>query len=154
VDQVSSADVTAPDLLRMSALDLDALFRGSTAGPVPQGDGTGTLLVAPGRRAGKVLALIARGILWQGKVLLPDGTLVNKVGPFGFHAVRAVVAPGASWVDGNECIVIDYRETSLIARWVRDEIRQVGPNRYLGVVWFARRRVGWFALTFPSGAAT
>ena len=26
-------------------------------------------------------------------------------------------------MDGKECIVLDYSETSLLAHWIRDEIR-------------------------------
>jgi hypothetical protein len=144
--------LTAPDLQRMSALELAALFRQAPAGPVPRGDAQGIALIATGHRAGQALARLVREVVWQGKVLLPDGTLVNKVTPFGLHAVRAVVRPGASWVDGKECIVIDYAATSVVARWVRDEIRLVAPHLYLGVVWFARRRVASFALTFASGS--
>jgi hypothetical protein len=29
---------------------------------------------------------------------------------------------------------------------VRDELRQVGPALYLGVIWLWRKRVGWFTL--------
>jgi hypothetical protein len=144
----TAAPLAAPDLQRMSALELDVLFRQAPAGPVPQGDADGTVLAATGHRAGQPLARFVRAVAWQGKLLLSDGTLVNKVTPFGLHAVRAVVGQGPSWVDGKECIVIDYARTSVVARWVRDEIRLVAPHLYLGVVWFARRRVASFALTF------
>jgi hypothetical protein len=29
-------------------------------------------------------------------------------------------------------IVLDFSETSLVAQWIRDEIRQIGPGMYLG----------------------
>jgi hypothetical protein len=145
--------LTAPDLHRMSALELDELFRQAPAGPVPQGDAQGIALIATGYPAGHALARLVREVVWQGKVLMPDGTLVNKVTPFGLHAVRAVVRSGPSWVDGKECIVIDYATRSVVARWVRDEIRLVAPHLYLGVVWYARRRITMFALTFAPGAS-
>ncbi len=150
MEQVAPA-LTAQDLLWMSAPELDAEFRRSPAGPMPHGDAVGTVLVAPGHVAGRILAAFAHRLLWQGKVLPSDGTLVNKLTPFGFQAVRAAVGQGPSWVDGNDCIVIDYAATSVVARWVRDEIRLVAPGLYLGVVWLARRRVASFALTFASG---
>jgi hypothetical protein len=136
----------------MPAAELDALFRQAPAGHVPRGDAQGTVLFATGSGLGRIFADLSRWLLWQGKVVLPDGTLVNKVSPWGVHVVRALVAPGPSWIDGKECIVIDYGRTSVVARWVRDEIRQVGPDLYLGVVWLARRRVASFALTFTSRA--
>jgi hypothetical protein len=38
------------------------------------------------------------------------------------------------WFDDKECITIDYSKTSLVAGWVRNEIRFIGPRTYLGVV--------------------
>jgi hypothetical protein len=77
---------------------------------------------------------------------------MNRIGPFGTRAIRGAVYPDRSWVDGKNCIVIDYSTTSIAARGVRDEIRLVAPRLYLGVVWLWRRRVAWFALTLPIGA--
>jgi hypothetical protein len=37
---------------------------------------------------------------------------------------------------------------------VRDEMRQVGPGLYLGVVWLYGLRVGWFALRVPQTGPT
>jgi hypothetical protein len=62
-----------------------------------------------------------------------------------------------SWVDGQECVLLDYSRSSRICGWIRDEIREVSPGVYLGVVWGVgrffgrgrRRRVLGFALTFP-----
>ena len=31
-------------------------------------------------------------------------------------------------MDQKECIVLDYSETSLLAHWVRDEIREVSAT--------------------------
>ena len=58
--------------------------------------------------------------------------------------------PGAmgAWLDGKECIVLDYSETSLIAQWIRDEIRQIGPRFYLGKVYWDKKRLIDFALKF------
>ena len=38
----------APELLDLSADELDDLFRASPAGPIPAGRGDGTALLAPG----------------------------------------------------------------------------------------------------------
>ena len=57
----------------------------------------------------------------------------------GFKLVRAKVYKDASWFDGEETIVLDYSKTS---SWppVRDEIREVAPGVYLGLVFWERRR--------------
>ena len=50
-------------------------------------------------------------------------------------------------MDDNETIVIDYSKTSLLARVIRDEIREVEPGVYLGKVWWGKKRILDFALT-------
>lgn len=130
---------------RNSALDL--LFRQSVAGPIPDGDTRGTLLAWPGTWLAKPLAQLVRVIIWQGKVLdRREGVLRNKVTPFGLRLVKARLSIASSWVDSADCVLIDYSKTSFLARMVRDEIRQVGPGLYLGVVWLWRKRVGWFTI--------
>lgn len=147
-----------PELTRRMALDeslllgypnsaLDLLFRQSEAGPIPDGDTRGTLLAWPGTWLAKPLALLVRVIIWQGKVLdRREGVLRNKVTPFGLRLVKARLSVASSWVDDGDCVLIDYSTTSFLARMVRDEIRQVGPGLYLGVVWLWRKRVGWFTI--------
>ena len=53
-----------------------------------------------------------------------------------------------SWFDGRESIVLDYSRTSLIAHWIRDEIREVAPRLYLGIVYWNHDKLINFALTF------
>jgi hypothetical protein len=138
-------------LLAMPNTKLDELFRRSGAGSIPLGDCKGTVLVFTGSRLAPVAAAFCRAVVWQGKVFPPDGRqVVNRVSPFGICAVRAAVSLGRSWVDDGECVVIDYSRTSIVACWVRDEIRLVAPGLYLGVVWLRRRRVAGFALRVPA----
>jgi hypothetical protein len=139
-------------LLGMSNAELDALFRSSPAGVVPDGTMVGTVLAFPGTWLAKPLAALARTFVWQGKVVnRRRGVLKNKVTPLRLRSFKALVFPDSSWVDTRPCVVLDYSRTSLLARGVRDELRLVGPHLYLGVVWLARRRVLWFTLRGPSG---
>jgi hypothetical protein len=62
------------------------------------------------------------------------------------RSIRALLSHDRSWVDGKECILIDYSTTSSVAHMVRDEVRLVAPDLHLGVVWFWKRRTGWFTL--------
>jgi len=45
---------------------------------------------------------------------------------------------GANWLDNKDCIVLDYSETSLVARWIRDEIRMIGAGFYVGRVYWEK----------------
>lgn len=141
------------DLLRLSVAELDDLYRSGTVSAIPRGTGTGTAIFAPGRGVGRVLAKITARAAWQGKVIDRDGGhLVNLVSPLRLRAIRARVYEGDSWLDGAPSIFIDYSTTSLIARWVHDEIREVAPGRFLGLVYVRKRRLPLrFALDFRGG---
>jgi hypothetical protein len=144
--------VALSDLTTMSRAELDDLFRQSPLGDLPDGDGAGTAIVAPGTVLERPILWLVRWLAWQGKVVdRPRATLVNKVGPFGWHLCRASVYIAPSWFDGQPTIVIDYSRTSLLARQVRDEIRQVGPGTYLGVVFYGGRKTINFLLQFGDG---
>jgi hypothetical protein len=68
--------------------------------------------------------------------------------PFGVKAIVAKVYKGPSWLDGKECVVLDYSETSILASRVRDEIRMIEPGLYLGKVYWGKNRLIDFALEF------
>ena len=139
--------VSVAQLTGMRPAERDGVFRSSPAGPTPAGIADGTALLPLGRVSTKVAARLIRILAWQGKVFDPAaGDLRNRITPFGIRAIRAKVYRDASWVDGDECIVLDYSRTSIVARWIRDEIREVAPRTYLGQVFVRRRRWLHFAL--------
>jgi hypothetical protein len=53
--------------------------------------------------------------------------------------------------DQKECIVLDYSKTSLVAKHVRDEIREIGPGVYLGLVYWDHTKTIHFSLEFTVG---
>ncbi len=143
-------------LKRLSQRELDDLFRASPAGPIPHGDAAGQAIVCPGSWWSRLIARFVHTFAWQGKVFTPDpdgqgATLQNKVTVAGVKAIVARVYHTASWLDGRECIVLDYSKTSLLARKIRDEIRLIDPatRLYLGKVWWGKTRLIDFALKFP-----
>ena len=141
---------TVKALLKMSKAQLDELFKNSPAGPIPDGEAEGTAIVAPGTEITGVAAKLIHLFSWQGKVFdAKRGVLRNKILPLGHKAIVAEVYKDKSWFDGSECIVLDYYKTSLLAKWVRDEIRQVAPNTYLGIVYWRKTKTIDFALEFP-----
>jgi hypothetical protein len=139
----------ATQLLAMSQAQLDDLFRASPPGDIPNGSAKGTAIIAPGTRFSEHTAQVINLFGWQGKVFdSAKGLLKNKILAFGFEAIVARVYKGPSWLDGKECIVLDYSDTSLIAHYVRDEIRLISPNFYLGKVYWDKDRLIDFCLQF------
>lgn len=137
----------------MSGEQLDDIFRNSPAGEIPRGDTEGTAIVAPGTKVSDNIARFVNHFGWQGKVFDPEeGVLRNKLLPRGHKAIVAKVYKDKSWFDGKECIVLDYSKTSLLAKWIRDEIREVAPGIYLGIVYWGKKKLIHFALKFPAAA--
>ena len=138
------------DLLKMSHADLDALFRTLESGPIPDGPAKGTAIIAAGSVFSEDIAALVNIFAWQGKVFdSKRGVLRNKILPIGLNAIVATVYKDPSWIDQKECIVIDYSDTSLVAQWVRDEIRLISPGFYLGKVYWDRKPLIHFALDLP-----
>ena len=138
-------------LLTLSQDELDALFRSGTVSTIPNGEANGTAIIAPGTKFTQEIAQIVNIFAWQGKTFdAAHGTLTNRISAFGVNAIVAQVYKGASLFDGQECIVLDYSKTSLVAKHVRDEIREVGPGIFLGLVYWDTTRSIHFALEFPT----
>lgn len=127
----TSAPLALGSLLRRSRAELAALYARSEPGPIPDGRSDGRATAAPGTALGRASESFF-GLFWQGKVFdRAGGRLVNRVLGVA-EAVPARVFVGESWRDGRPSVVIDYRGVSLLCRPVRDEIRRVGPDLYLG----------------------
>jgi hypothetical protein len=136
-------------LLSMSQSELDTLFTNSPVGKIPDGEAEGTAIVAPGTTFSPAISRFINLFAWQGKVFdAQKGVLKNKILPLGLNAIIAKVYKGPSWLDGKECIVLDYSDTSIVAQWIRDEIREIEPGLYLGKVYWDKKRLIDFALKF------
>ena len=120
------------DLVFLSATQLDQLYRQSRPGPIPQGKVVGRALYPDSRfpRARSNAAKLA----WQGKVFDPEtSTAVNRF--FGVKAIKGNVYNAPSWLDGQPSMILDYQGTSRIYGNYRDEIRQIAPGLYLGLMY-------------------
>jgi len=139
--------------LSMSRDELDEIYLNSQPGRIPDGDTRGTAIVT-GALLSRSYAKLVRLFAWQGKIFdlfaadKSAGILINKTLPLGLSFIVAQVYIDKSWMDGKDTIVIDYSKTSLLAKMIRDEIREVEPGVYLGKVWFGKTRVLDFALTY------
>ena len=145
---------TIPQLFTLSQEQLDELFNSSATGDIPNGDAQGTAILAPGTTFSAEIASIINIFAWQGKSFdAAHGTLTNRITAFGVHAIVAQVYKAPSLFDEKECIVLDYSKTSIFASHVRDEIRQFGPDLYLGLVYWDQKRTIHFALDFKKAVS-
>jgi hypothetical protein len=79
----------------------------------------------------------AARLLWQGKDFQDDGLMRNRV--CGLRVSPAKVYVAESWLDGRPSVVMDYRGMpGLLFRGARDEIREVAPGIYLGLMYKPR----------------
>jgi len=137
------------ELLKKSQTELDDLFKAAPAGNIPNGEAKGTAIIAPGTEWSPNIASFINLFGWQGKVFDAEkGLLKNRITAFGIAAIVARVYKGPSWLDNKECIVLDYSDTSLVAHWIRDEIRLIAPDLYLGKVYWGKDRLIDFSLEF------
>ena len=128
---------------------MDTTSSASHVGPIPDGEAEGTAIIAVGKPYSQEIATLINYFAWQGKIFdSRAGFLKNRIGPFGLNAIIAKVYKAPSWLDGKECIVLDYSDTSLVAHRIRDEIRLISAQCYLGKVYWDRKRIFDFALKF------
>jgi hypothetical protein len=138
-----------PQLLQRSSAQLDQLFSASPAGDIPNGPAIGTAIIASDTTFSPEIAEFVSLFVWQGKTFDANrGVLRNRILPIGLNAIIASVYKDKSWLDQQECVVLDYSETSLVAHWIRDEIRLISPNFYLGRVYWDKKPLIHFALQF------
>jgi len=121
-------------LLTMTRCELEALYCQAKAPACLDGCFRGLSLRRSGTKLAKSSAGTA-GLIWKGKRFCAAScTLVNLWG-LGVEAVEAQVCPGESWIDGKPALIMDYRGSSpIVWRNVRDELREVAPGLYLGVM--------------------
>lgn len=139
------------ELLHLNRDQLDELFRSSPAGDIPDGPANGTPIVRPGSALTGAIAEVIKLFAWQGKVFdAKHAVLENRISPLGVKAITATIYRGESLFDGKDCIVLDYSETSIVAHRVRDEIRSIAPNVYLGLAYWEKSPVLYFVLEFTN----
>jgi short-subunit dehydrogenase len=147
----ASTPLTLIDLTGMSRDELDALFCSSDVGEPITGtvEGLG-LSLGP---LGSSLPLTAireavRAVAWQGKRFdAGTGGVKNIMSPFRLPLMSADTRVSSDTRDGRPSLVIDFSGTTKLP--IHDEVRQVGPNLYLGINIVAGRPAAYFAL-WPS----
>ncbi|MCE9566743.1 MAG: hypothetical protein K8U57_32460 [Planctomycetes bacterium] len=120
------------DLVRMPQHELEALYLASPPAPFPSGFLPGRAIKSPGSLQTVANSRMTR-LVWQGKFFRDNGTMINRLFG-GVKAIPADVYLGESLIDGQPSLILDYSRSKL---WpdVRDEIREVSPGLYLGVMY-------------------
>jgi len=133
---------------------LEALYRQANTGSIPVGYVRGRAIYCPDQALSGAKSAVVH-VLWHGKDFdCASGTLVNQW--LGVKAIQARVCRGTSWLDGRPSIIMDYRGTSWVWNDVRDELREVAPGLYLGIMYRCKscgpRMQMFFALEAPGCA--
>jgi hypothetical protein len=127
-----TGDITPNTLLSLPPEYLLSLYQHGAASPVPPGPIRGIVLSQTGTPLAGAMSLGGRAV-WQGKIFQCNGMAVNRF--FGVRSVPGLVSFGPSWYDGAASLILDYEHTSKVYRKYRDEIRQVAPGLYLGLMY-------------------
>lgn len=126
-------------LAHMSWDELEALYRQAPPGRISEGYAHGRAIYCPDDRLAGPRSKITH-LLWHGKHFSAcDSMLINQW--CGVKAIKAQVYYGPSWLDGKPSIIMDYRQTSHVWKDVRDEIREVAPGVFVGIM-FQERECG------------
>jgi hypothetical protein len=142
--------VSVEQLLSLSEPQLLWVYRGGSVVGLPPGKVRGTPLLATGSPRARLVSRGAR-LLWQGKVVDDDaGGAVNRFA--GLRMIRGELYQAPSWLDGSPTLVLDYQRTSHVYARYRDEIRQVAPGLYLGLMFDRRTSPPTLAMMFALDA--
>ncbi|SIO60238.1 hypothetical protein SAMN05444166_6320 [Singulisphaera sp. GP187] len=130
----TAVPITSIDqLLRMDRGALDVLYQSSGAAPMPVGKVKGRVILYPGTGLTRPASKVAR-LMWQGKIFKNEQPMaVNRF--FGLKVIKANVYQDQSWLDGRPSLILDYSQTSRLYAPYRDEIREVGPGIFLGLMY-------------------
>jgi hypothetical protein len=125
--------LTAKQLALMCPAELERLYDQAPPAPMLNGKVRGLALIRPGTKFAGPASGASR-LFWQGKIFCAaDGTAINRF--FGVKIIRGQLYYGPSWRDGRPALILDYQDTSRIYAPYRDEIRQVAPGLFLGLMY-------------------
>jgi hypothetical protein len=145
-DVLSTTNDIGSTLLRSSPAQLAELYAAGETAPIPHGRARGVAVLFPGSGLSPILGKVAP-LIWQGKIFDSQaGTLVNQV--IGLHLIPAKLYHGPSWFDDGDAVIIDYKDTSASFSRIRDEIRRIAPNFWLGRSYYRSREKGSYVLSF------
>jgi hypothetical protein len=139
------------DLVSLSQAEIDEIYKTSPVVDIPAGDSKGIAIIVAGSFLTRAITRLTRLFFWRGKVFFPEeGFFLNKLTLFSIRAVKGEIYRGESWFCDGDAIILDYANTTLLLRRVREEVRQVSPGFYLAQVYWGKRRLSNFTLEFEA----
>lgn len=126
---------TLESLSCLSWKELECLYRNAPAGQLPCGYFKGRAIYCKGKFLSRARTRLTR-LMWRGKHF-DCGQILNQW--TGVKALKGRVCYSSSWLDGKPSVTLDYRKTSLVWKNVRDEIREVSPGVYVGIMFVERK---------------
>ena len=139
------------NLLNMSQAEIDEIYKQGSVGEIPDGDGKGIAIIAPGTILANILALLSQLFVWEGKFFYREQKyFLNKLPPFGIRAFKGEIYKGNGRFCEGEAIILDYSQTSFIFKKVKEEMREIAPGFYLAQVYLGEKRVSNFTLEFST----
>jgi hypothetical protein len=97
----TKATITDPEeFLKLSAEQLDDIFRNAPAGTIPNGEGDGTAIIAPGTVVSDTIAKFVHIFTWKGKFFEPDPVDPQRAGSMEKSASSWITRRPPSWRSG------------------------------------------------------
>ena len=148
---MTATQLKPSDLLNMSQDKIDELYKQGSVGEIPDGASEGIAIIAAGTVFAKVFALLSKLFFWRGKFFVRDQNFFLNILPlFGIRAFKGEIYKGNGRFTEGETIILDYSQTSLIFKQVKEEMREIAPGFYLAQVYIGDKRVSNFTLEFPN----
>jgi len=133
-NRLQAQSCTMKQLTHMTWGELEQLYLQSSMGAPPTGFNRGKPIYCEDDLLAGVKGCVA-GFVWRGKIFVScDNIMINQW--LVCKGVKARVYEGPSWCDGKPSLILDYLGMShLIWAQSRDEIRQIGPGLWLGMMY-------------------
>ncbi len=130
----SQTTLTIESLGRMSAHQLESLYRDGKVFEPSDGFLKGRAFPKPDK-FGHQLRSETIGLVWKGKnIYTNDAIMLNQVGKK--QMVAASISKEESWLDGKPSVIFDYAVGPKWAQKARDEVREIAPGLYLGIMYY------------------
>lgn len=127
-------NLTISTLSKMNSSQLEDLYRNGKIFEPTDGYLKGKAFPKPDK-LGHQLRSEAIGTIWKGKnIYAKDAIMLNQVGKK--QIVAASISKEESWLDGKPSVIFDYATGPKWAQKARDEVREISPGLYLGIMYY------------------